>query len=363
MKISEIVVTPGWKNFMKYLYGWGAAVVLLGALFKIQHWPGASVMLILGMTTEVFIFFFSAFEPMHEDLDWTLVFPELAGIEEQDVDMGSHGAHGHGASGGHNAAMERKGASEIISETINSAGLKKLDVMLESMDVNSKTFESLGTGLNKLTNTANNITDITKATVATNEYIDTMKSASASVDGFAKSFVNSNDGLASSISDLSNSYKNAADAISTSTSNAAELINNSGSNVADMIVKSGKIAADNLANSGKELLSSYQTLADSIQGSATNITSESKAYSSKIDEVNKKLTALNSVYELQLQENNQFISNTKEIYSGFNKMFNNLKDSADETKKYKEEVAKLSSSISELNTVYGNMLSSLNMIN
>ena len=67
-----------WKNFMAKLYGIGAAVVIVGALFKIQHWPMASFFLILGLSTEAIIFFFSAFEPPHEDPDWSLVYPELA---------------------------------------------------------------------------------------------------------------------------------------------------------------------------------------------------------------------------------------------------------------------------------------------
>jgi gliding motility-associated protein GldL len=84
INISEIVQGSGWKNFMKYLYGWGAALVLLGALFKLQYWPGAGTMLTIGMTVEVFIFFFSAFEPIHDEVDWTLVYPELAGMTDEE---------------------------------------------------------------------------------------------------------------------------------------------------------------------------------------------------------------------------------------------------------------------------------------
>ena len=84
INISEIVQGSGWKNFMKYLYGWGAAVVLAGALFKLQHWTGASAMLTIGMTVEVVIFFFSAFEPIHDEVDWTLVYPELAGMTDEE---------------------------------------------------------------------------------------------------------------------------------------------------------------------------------------------------------------------------------------------------------------------------------------
>ncbi|HPS04785.1 MAG TPA: gliding motility protein GldL, partial [Tenuifilaceae bacterium] len=64
INIEELVTSRKWKTFMKYLYGWGASVVILGALFKILHLPGAGTMLMAGMCTESIIFFFSAFEPL-----------------------------------------------------------------------------------------------------------------------------------------------------------------------------------------------------------------------------------------------------------------------------------------------------------
>ena len=70
--------SKGWKNLMAKMYGIGASVVIIGALFKIQHWPGAGPMLVLGLGTEAIIFFFSAFEKPHEEPDWSLVYPELA---------------------------------------------------------------------------------------------------------------------------------------------------------------------------------------------------------------------------------------------------------------------------------------------
>ena len=63
---------------MAKMYGIGAAVVIVGALFKINHYPYASEMLIVGLGTEAIIFFFSAFEKPHEEPDWSLVYPELA---------------------------------------------------------------------------------------------------------------------------------------------------------------------------------------------------------------------------------------------------------------------------------------------
>ena len=58
--------SKGWKNLMAKMYGIGAAVVIVGALFKINHYPYASEMLIIGLGTEAIIFFFSAFEKPHE---------------------------------------------------------------------------------------------------------------------------------------------------------------------------------------------------------------------------------------------------------------------------------------------------------
>ena len=82
MGLGNITEAKWYKTMMPKLYGWGAALVIIGALFKIEHLPGASIMLILGLSTEAIIFFFSAFEKQHEETDWSLVYPELAGMED-----------------------------------------------------------------------------------------------------------------------------------------------------------------------------------------------------------------------------------------------------------------------------------------
>ena len=76
--LAKITEAKWYKVMMPKLYGWGAALVILGALFKIEHYPGASLMLAVGLGTEAIIFFFSAFEKQHVEPDWSLVYPELA---------------------------------------------------------------------------------------------------------------------------------------------------------------------------------------------------------------------------------------------------------------------------------------------
>ena len=139
-----------WKNFMAKLYGWGAAVVILGALFKIQHWPGAGIMLTIGLLTEAFIFFFSAFEKPHEEPDWSLVYPELAGMHGEEKD-------------------EPAKKSGTVTE--------ELDKMLEEAKIGPELLQSLGDGLRSLSDSAGKLSDMSDAAVATNDYSTSLKNA------------------------------------------------------------------------------------------------------------------------------------------------------------------------------------------
>lgn len=96
-KLTKIVESKGYKNFMSKLYGIGASVVIVGALFKITHINGADIMLFFGLITEAVIFFFSAFEKPHVEPDWSLVYPQLAvnyGKSGDDFLPGPNGGNG-----------------------------------------------------------------------------------------------------------------------------------------------------------------------------------------------------------------------------------------------------------------------------
>ena len=71
-------------QIMPKVTGFGAAIVIVGAMFKIMHWPGASFMLVFGLSTEAALFLMGAFEEPHMDTDWSLVYPELAGGEGEE---------------------------------------------------------------------------------------------------------------------------------------------------------------------------------------------------------------------------------------------------------------------------------------
>jgi gliding motility-associated protein GldL len=66
------------KRAIAVAYGLGASVVILGALFKLMHWPGAGTMLVTGMSVEALIFAISVFEALPKEYHWDAVFPELS---------------------------------------------------------------------------------------------------------------------------------------------------------------------------------------------------------------------------------------------------------------------------------------------
>lgn len=145
------------KNFMAKLYGWGAAVVILGAMFKILHFPGADLMLIVGLTTEAVIFFFSAFEKPHEELDWTLVYPELAGMEDPDTEEYTRNNNG-------------------LSAT------QELDNMLADAKIDGALIDSLGEGLRNFGDAANKLNSTVDAASATKEYGEQLSLASKNME-------------------------------------------------------------------------------------------------------------------------------------------------------------------------------------
>ena len=119
-------------SIMPKIYGIGAAVVILGAMFKILDWPFASLMIGVGLSTEAVIFFLSAFEPKHEELDWSKVYPELAG----------------------DAPGEKRAATRVVT---GPSSTQQLDDMLDKAKIGPELIESLGKGMQNLASSAEKI--------------------------------------------------------------------------------------------------------------------------------------------------------------------------------------------------------------
>jgi len=200
--------------------------------------------------------------------------------------------------------------------------------MIENAEITPALFEKLGHGLKNLNQTTEKLADVSDATVATNNYVANFEKASLKVNQFADAYGQSAQSLNQSANTLSESY-----------SKTSELV----------------------SDSAKKLADSYASLTSSINKEINSSTEGNKSYGEQLVVMTKNLTALNSVYELQLQSSSAHIEASKQLYTGLDDMMKSLKDSATDAKVYREEIAKLSNNLSALNTVYGNMLTAMNV--
>ena len=230
MGISNIVRSKGYKQFMAKLYGIGASVVIIGALFKINHYPFANEMLIVGLGTEAIIFFFSAFEPLHVEYDWSLVYPELGGMLESD----------------HKKDKTKKSSLTVTQE---------LDKMLADAKIGPELIDSLGKGLRNLSETASSLVTVTDAAKVSESYATTLKTSA------------------------------------------------------------------------------------------------------------EKLASLNSIYEMQLKAATSHMETTAKVQTNMEQFVGQLEESYQNTVKYKEQVDSITKKVTQLNNVYGNMLSAMSIGN
>jgi gliding motility-associated protein GldL len=250
----------------------GATVVIIGLLFKIQHWEYASTFITVGLGAEAVLFLILGLQREEEDVDWTRAYPELA-----------HDYNGELPK----AAAPRQVAASTGSNFSNTAALDK---MLEDAKIGPELISSLGTGLRTFGDKVASISNVADAGAATNEFTSKIKTAAASYDS------------------LSNAFEKAS-------ANLSEMAN-------------------------------------------SNI--DSKAYHDQVNSLAKNLSALNAVYELELQDSSAHLKAMNKFYSNMSLTMQNFNDSLEDTKLFKEEVSRLSKNLSSLNAVYGNMLSAMN---
>jgi gliding motility-associated protein GldL len=144
------------KKIMNMVYGLGASVVILGALFKILHWPYGNLMLILGLCTEALVFAVSAFEPVDSELDWSKVYPELAGQDSQGKEV------------------EQEDEEGMLSQ--------KLDNMLKEAKIDSSLMESLGESIRNFEGAAKNMSPTAEAMDSQKKYSEEMSLAASQME-------------------------------------------------------------------------------------------------------------------------------------------------------------------------------------
>jgi len=254
------------------IVSWGATVVIIGLLFKIQHWEGATWFISIGLGTEAFLFALLGFQNDPHDPDWTKVYPELAD----------------------------EAPAKTVAKNAAPVALS-LDKMITDAKIGPELINSLGEGLKTFSDKVSTITKVADAGTATQEFTTKLKTAGASYDNMTMAF-----------------------------SKASENLN----------------AAFSKATTG---------LTEFASSSA-----DAKAYHDQVSSLAKNLSALNAVYELELQDSSAHLKSMNKFYQNLSGTMQNFNESMDDSKKFKEEVARLAKNLATLNSVYGNMLSAMN---
>ncbi|MDB5002253.1 MAG: gldL [Mucilaginibacter sp.] len=246
---------------------WGATVVIVGLLFKIQHWPNGGLFITLGLGAEAILFFILGFQREEVEIDWTRAYPELAHDFNGELPKASTKAIGGG-----------------VSTTA------ALDKMLEEAKIGPELIGSLADGLRTFGDKVNSISKVTDAGEATIAFTQKVKAATQSYDNLTLSFEKAS-------------------------GNLMELAN-------------------------------------------TNV--DSKAYHDQVNNLAKNLSALNAVYELELQDSSAHLKSMNKFYQNLSLTMNNFNESLEDSKQFKEEVGRLARNLSSLNSIYGNMLTAMN---
>ena len=268
----------------------GAAVVILGALFKITHWPGAMAMLILGMSVEAVLFVMFGVLPPHKEYHWEKYYPglDINPHAEHEYEGEEHHAgqpHGHQEVEG---AASTDIANVAMDDDEKSLSLQ-LDEALSEAAIGPDIIQSLGTNLEKLGSGLNTLGNMTDVSVVTQEFSEKAM------------------GAAKGLEEMGIAYGKATD------------------------------AADNL----------------------TAFASEAGEYKQSMVALSGNLNALNEMYQMELENGSNTFKSIDQFYSSVNTIMTTLEDSAEDTKRYREEVAVLANNISTLNNVYGNMLTAM----
>lgn len=190
--------SPKGQRIKNMIIGLGAAVVILGALFKLMSWPGAGPMLIAGLGTEAFLFILLGVLPPHPDLYWEKYYPGVTTPPHLDE------MHGEG-------------------KPINKPSVtEQLNDMLEKANVETKLIERLGDNLGRLGDTAGKISEIGDAAASTSQYAEKTKEASAALDEMKAAYTSATANV-TALGQTTEQFKNYQEQIESVAKNLASL--------------------------------------------------------------------------------------------------------------------------------------------
>lgn len=331
MAFFDFTRTRNYRNVMAKVYGIGATIVLIGALFKINHYMGADLALAVGLGTEAIVFFLSSFEPPHVEPDWSLVYPELGGMYHE---------------------VEGKEAPS------KKTSVQKLDEMFEKANIEQEVIDQLGKGMQKLSQTAVQLSDVTETVGASKEFSTKLRNAAQSAGNLGESiekdahtlekYGENVQSMNENAQVLNNAYVQAADALKTNMDSSEEF-----SDSVQQAIHSAKNMAESYHKSAEALAKSVETF---------DFTSnESEVYNNQLRKITENLSALNALYEVQLKDSDSVMESSSKMKETVDQLHHSLEKSTNLSGDFANEMESLTKQMGRLNTVYGNMLTAMNV--
>lgn len=300
------------KRVVACVYSLGASVVIVGALFKIMHFPGAGPMLIIGMGVEAILFAIGCLDKPHGEYHWESVFPQLLGYGTDPELLKD---------------LENKPRPTLLG---NGEGAVSSSVKVPALD--EKALESLKKGIDDLAKTATQLSELGAVAEASNKLSGKMTEASATVASATEAY-------------------------------AEKMTVASGA--ADQFVQAGRV----ISEQGDALKVAYAEVTADLK----KVAAGTKAYENQVKAISGQLNSLNAVYELQIKtlqaqvdaysaQNEKVKAATAQVEAltaGVKAMTETAATAQKSQEVYAAGAKQLASQVADLNKVYGNMLNAL----
>lgn len=297
-RIEKFLSSDKGQRFFNFAYSIGAAVVIWGALFKILHLPGGSLLLSIGMGTEVLMFILSAFDTPPKTYHWEEVFPVLNSKNPEDrpdfssgggtVIIGGNGKGGNGGNGG--GTYPDVSASEA----------KRAVGIPEGLNLSEADTQSLTDSIQKMSAAADQLSRMAELTDATQQYLTQLSGIAEQMDRLRQT-------------------------------------------------------TESLTNVSNTLLQSYRNITENSEG----ISDTSQGYVTGMETLNRNINGLNTIYEIQLKSISSQIDNIDRVNTGLRNIRDMYERSASDSTRYCQEAEKMTQYIQQLNSVYEKMITAM----
>jgi gliding motility-associated protein GldL len=353
MAFFQFIETKGWKRVAARMNGWGASVVIIGALFKLQHWPGAGYMLTVGMGVECLLFFISGFDPLPAEYHWDILFPELTG-------NGGHGVSHRSVKSPvavQGSQIAQQGEAQMVGQQfvgqqgfVHGAQIAQdgHGYGMDGLDIGSDSSKSLKKNIDRFNQSVSNLSNLSTIADTTNQFIEELQQAADNMtvlNQATQAFAAAYDETAQTITSGGQQANVNLSTLNQSSQTLASTYNET----AGAISEGGQQVVSNLT----VLSQSAQAYAGIYSETAKAISMGGQQASSSLATLNKNLQAVNTSYELYIQEHKGYISHSQNLLTA-------MSNSASQSQQFDRQMIELNKLIAELTTVYTSVVHTVN---